>query len=63
VARLKLIREVLPGGAEAAKRLDRLLGLKDSSHYGVIHPSLADLTSALRSAEALVEFARTVATR
>jgi hypothetical protein len=58
-----LIREVVPGGDEAAKRLDRLLALKDSAQYGVIHPSPGDLTSALRNAEALVGFAQIVAAR
>jgi len=33
-AAVELVRQVEPGGAEAAKNLDRLLDLKDSAHYG-----------------------------
>ncbi len=52
-----LLREVVPDGDQAAGQLDRLLDLKDSAHYGVIHLSGPDLRSALRRAEALVSYA------
>ena len=30
-----LVRQVVPGGTEAAKQLERLLGLKDQAQYGL----------------------------
>ena len=58
-----LLRQISPGGAEAAKAFDRLIALKDSAHYGVIHPKPAALTAAMRDAEALVKFAEEVGQR
>jgi hypothetical protein len=52
-----LLGEIVPGGREAAKRLRRLLDLKDTAHYGVIYVSGTDLRSALRQAAALLKFA------
>jgi hypothetical protein len=52
-----LVEQVEPGGAEAAKSLRRLLGLKDEAHYGLFDVGGQDLRSALRQAEALVDFA------
>jgi hypothetical protein len=57
------VRQVEPGGAQAARNLDRLLDLKDSAHYGVIHISGANLKTALRTARALVDFATSVVSR
>jgi hypothetical protein len=59
-AAVELVRQVEPGGANAAKNLDRLLDLKDSAHYGVINVSGANLKTCLRTAGTLVEFADTV---
>ncbi len=59
----ELLAQIVPGGAEAAKRLGRLLDLKDTAQYGVIHPSPVDLVSSLRNAERLVAFARQVLAR
>lgn len=55
-AAVTLLRQVEPGGDEAAARLDRLLDLKDTAHYGVIYVSGKDLRAALRNAKGLVEF-------
>lgn len=60
---VELAATVSPGGPRAAKSLDRLLDLKDTAHYGVIHVSGADLKSALRHADGLVTFARGVLRR
>lgn len=62
-AAVELLRQVQPGGAEAARNLDRLLDLKDSAHYGVIPISGASLKTALRTARALTEFATIVVRR
>jgi len=53
---IELLREVSPGGPDAARLLQRLLDLKDSSHYGVITLSGEALKTALRGARALVDF-------
>jgi hypothetical protein len=53
---VELLREVSAGGPEVARRLQRLLDLKDSAHYGVITLSGEDLKTALRAARTLVEF-------
>ena len=60
---LTLLEQVTPNGAEAAKSLRRLLDLKDTAHYGLIHVSQQNLKAALRQAAALVQFAGTVARR
>ena len=52
-----LVQQVFSGGVEAAKHLDRLLDIKETAHYGVIHVSVPELKSALRNAQALVKFA------
>jgi hypothetical protein len=51
-----LLRQVSPGGPEAARQLQRLLGLKGSAHQGVITLSGEALKSALRGARNLVTF-------
>jgi hypothetical protein len=58
-----LVAQVEPGGAEAAKRLRRLLDLKDTAHYGLIHVSKQRLVSALHQARGLVDFATRTARR
>lgn len=52
-----LVRQVEPGGAEAAKQLERLLGLKDQAQYGFEDIGGQRLTAAKRQAQALVAFA------
>lgn len=53
----RLLRDIQRGGADAASALRRLLDLKDTAHYGLIHVSRQRLTAALRQARSLVEFA------
>lgn len=53
---IDLLRQVSPGGPEAARQLQRLLDLKDSAHYGVITLSGEALKSAVRGARNLVAF-------
>jgi hypothetical protein len=57
---IDLLREVSPGGPEAARQLQRLLDLKDSAHYGVITLSGEALKAALRGARGLVQFSASV---
>jgi hypothetical protein len=54
-----LVRQVVPGGADAAKQLERLLGLKDQAQYGFEEVGGQTLAAALRRARALVAFAET----
>jgi hypothetical protein len=58
-----LVRQVAPDGSDVAKKLDRLLDLKDSAHNGVIHLSGDDLKAALRNADWLVAFAQSTMRR
>lgn len=58
-----LVEQVVPGGAQAAKALRRLLGLKDEAHYGLFDVGGQDLQAALRQAKTLVEFADEVIQR
>lgn len=62
-AAVALLRQVEPGGGEAAAKLDRLLDLKDTAHYGVIYVSGADLRAAMRNAKSLVDFGAAVLRR
>ncbi|MGH3682088.1 MAG: hypothetical protein ACRDT2_17770 [Natronosporangium sp.] len=60
---LGLLAAVEPGGVDAARDLERMLDLKDTAHYGVIHMSSAELRRALRRASQLMEFAQRVLAR
>ena len=51
-----LVRQVEPGGVEAAKQLERLLGLKDQAQYGFEDIGGQRLNAARRQARALVAF-------
>jgi len=55
-----LVRQVSPGGPDAAKQLERLLGLKDQAQYGLEDLSGQKLLTARRQAQALVRFAERV---
>lgn len=57
---IELIRQVRPGGPEAARNLQRLLDLKDSAHYGVITLGPAELKTALRTGRHLADFSATI---
>jgi hypothetical protein len=58
-----LVRLVAPGGTEAAKQLERLLGLKDQAQYGFEDISGQKLLTARRLARALVAFAERIVSR
>ena len=55
-----LVRQVSPGGPDAAKQLERLLGIKDQAQYGLEDLSGQKLLTARRQAQALVRFAERV---
>lgn len=58
-----LVRQVVPGGTDAAKQLERLMGLKDQAQYGFEDVAGQKLAAALRQARALVAFAASVLER
>lgn len=58
-----LVRQVAPGGPEAARQLERLLGFKDQAQYGFEDIGGQRLAAALRQARVLVAFAGTVLER
>ena len=62
-AAVDLLRQIVPGGDQAAVKLARLLDLKDAAQYGLIAISAAELKSAMRNAKGLVDFAGAVASR
>jgi hypothetical protein len=49
---VELLGQISPDGAEAAKQLERLLGLKDESQYGFTNPTGQKLQQAVRRAKA-----------
>ena len=58
-----LLRAVEPGGSDAARHFERLIGLKDQSRYGFDDLSGEELAAAVRHAAALVAFAEQVLQR
>jgi hypothetical protein len=56
----RLLSRIEPGGKEAARRLSRLLDLKDGAQYGFIDISGAALKRVLRDARALTKFANRI---
>jgi hypothetical protein len=54
---------VSPGGAAAAKQLERLLSLKDESQYGFTDLTAQKLQQAVRRAKALLAHAEDVMRR
>jgi hypothetical protein len=60
---VELLGQVAPRGAEAAKHLERLLGLKDESQYGFADLTGQKLQQAIRRAKALVAHAEEVMRR
>lgn len=57
-----LLREIVDGEA-AAKALVDLINLKDTAQYGLIPITARELTTAVRRARTLLEFARNVLAR
>jgi hypothetical protein len=60
---VELLAQVSPGGANAAKHLERLLGLKDESQYGFTELTGQKLQQAVRRARALLTHAEEVVRR
>jgi len=58
-----LLRQIVPGGDQAAKALIELLNLKDTAQYGLIPITRRELTTALRRAKRLIDFAGNVLRR
>jgi hypothetical protein len=58
-----LLGQASPGGTEAAKHLERLLGLKDEAQYGFTGLTAQELQRAVRRARALVTHAEEVMRR
>lgn len=58
-----LLRQIVPGGDRAAKALIELLNLKDTAQYGLIPITRRELTTALRRAKRLLDFADDVLRR
>jgi hypothetical protein len=52
-----LLRQIVPGGDRAAKALIELLNVKDTAQYGLIPITRRELTTALRRAKRLLDFA------
>lgn len=52
-----LVKHVAPGGADAGRKLERLLSLKDESQYGFGGMGGQKQEAAIRQAKALVRFA------
>lgn len=57
------LAKIEPGGKAAARAMRRLMGLKDSAHYGFLSLGPAELKQAMRQATDLVEFAEEVLLR
>jgi hypothetical protein len=55
-----LLQQIVPNGKEAAQSLRRLLDLKETAQYGVIHMSGTQLKTALRQARKLLALASSV---
>jgi hypothetical protein len=60
---VELLGQVAPGGADAAKQLERLLSLKDEAQYGFTELTGQKLQQAIRRAKALVAHAEDVMRR
>jgi hypothetical protein len=54
-----LLAQLAPTGPTMARDLERLLGVKDDAHYGMLHVSSQRATAALRQAKRLVSAAAT----
>jgi len=57
------LAQIQPGGAQAGRALIALIDLKDTAHYGLIYVTRRQLTTVLRRASMLVDFAADVLRR
>ena len=53
----QLVRQIVPDGERAAAALTDLLNVKDTAHYGLIPITQRELTTTLRRARLLLDFA------
>jgi hypothetical protein len=60
---IKLIRQISPGGSDAANDLQRLLAIKDEAQYGFRGVTATQFDRTFRRAKALVDFAGEVLQR
>lgn len=60
---VELLGQITPGGADAARHLERLLGLKDDAQYGFTDLTGQKLEQAVRRAKALLAHAEEVMRR
>lgn len=58
-----LVRQIAPAGDRAARALIDLINLKDTAQYGLIPITQRELTTTLRRARTLVDFAADVLRR
>jgi hypothetical protein len=58
-----LLRQIVPAGDRAAKALLELISLKDTAQYGLIPITRRELTTTLRRAMTLLDFAADVLRR
>ncbi len=58
-----LLRQIVPAGDRAAKTLIELLNLKDTAQYGLIPITRRELTTTLRRARTLLDFASEILRR
>lgn len=58
-----LLKQIEPGGVDAARHFERLIGLKDAAQYGFEDVNSQALISARRHAAALIAFADQVLAR
>lgn len=58
-----LLRQIVPAGDRAATALIELINLKDTAQYGLIPITRRELTTALRRARTLLDFATEIARR
>lgn len=58
-----LLRQIVPAGDRAATALIELINLKDTAQYGLIPITRHELTTALRRARTLLDFATEIARR
>jgi hypothetical protein len=58
-----LLRQITPGGREAASALRKLISQKDDAHYGFYDVSASTLKTLHRQARQLITFAEDILTR
>jgi hypothetical protein len=59
----ELLSQIAPDGKNAGQAMRRLIGLKDSAHYGFLSLGAGELKHAMRQAGDLVDFAEQVLLR